>query len=64
MRDVPKRVFIEAERWIQETKVKLDKFSQNSSNPNYIAFEMLEDKDSLGQDVIQKGEEILMQIDG
>lgn len=52
VRDVPKQVFSEADRWINETKLKLDRFSQNSSNPNYIAFEMLEDRDKLVPDVI------------
>jgi len=52
VRDVPRQVFFEANKWISEGKMKLDRFSQNSSNPNYIAFEMLEDRDKLVPDII------------
>jgi len=34
--------FIEAEKWLKKVKVKLDNFQANQNNPNYIAFDMLE----------------------
>jgi hypothetical protein len=34
--------FLEAEKWLKKVKVKLDNFQANQNNPNYIAFDMLE----------------------
>jgi hypothetical protein len=41
---VPTRLIDDADRWLKTAKVKLDNFSTNSQNPNFIAFEMLENK--------------------
>jgi len=46
IRDVPKRLYDDAEKWLKNAKSKLDNFTANSSNPNYIALEMLENKAS------------------
>jgi hypothetical protein len=34
----------DADRWLKTAKVKLDNFTKNSENPQYIAFDMLENK--------------------
>mgnify|MGYP001430143106 CR=1 FL=1 len=44
IRDVPKKLFEDADAWLSIAKTKLDKFTMNSSDPNYIAFDMLENK--------------------
>jgi len=66
IRDTPKRLFDDADKWIKNAKVQLDKFTENSNDPNYIAFEMLEEKTpgKGGGDVIATGEKILLQLDG
>ena len=72
LRDVPKQLYVDAEGWIEMAQVKLDNFIGNSNNPNYIAFDMLENKEAppaIGDfnpiaDIIQSGEKILMQLDG
>ena len=35
-------MFNEGEKWLKNAKVKLDNFQANNNNPNYIAFDMLE----------------------
>jgi uncharacterized protein YlaN (UPF0358 family) len=58
--DVPKRLYDDAEKWLKNARVKLDNFTANSQNPNYIALEMLESKGSpttKGEsDIIASGE--------
>ena len=44
IRDLPKRLIEDAEKWLKNAKSKLDTFTNNSSNPNYIAYDMLENK--------------------
>ena len=46
LRDVPKQLYVDAESWMEIAHVKLDNFISNSSNPNYIAFDMLENKEA------------------
>lgn len=50
-----------ADRWLKTAKVKLDNFSKNSENPQFIAFEMLENKKTKlgGEDFMDAGEFIL-----
>ena len=35
-------MFQDADKWLKNAKVKLDNFQANNENPNYIAFDMLE----------------------
>lgn len=64
IKDVPQRLYDDANRWLKSAKVKLDNFSANSHNPNYIALDMLENKMSPthrkesnnGSDIIAQGE--------
>ena len=35
-------MFNEGEKWLANAKVKLDNFQANNINPNYIAFDMLQ----------------------
>ena len=44
IRDVPKRLIEDADRWLKDAKYKLDTFTNNSSNSNFIAYDMLENK--------------------
>lgn len=44
IRDVPNRLIQDAEKWLKNAKSKLDTFTNNSSNSNYIAYDMLENK--------------------
>ncbi len=44
IKDVPPRLFEDADKWLKHAKVQLDNFTQYSHNPNYIAFDMLESK--------------------
>jgi len=46
IRDVPNRLIEDAEKWLRNAKSKLDTFTNNSQNPNYIAFDMLEKKNA------------------
>ena len=72
IREVPKKLFEDAENWMTLAKTKLDNFTQNSQNPDYVAFDMLENKlappvmgdFNKNADIIQSGEKILMQLDG
>lgn len=65
---MPTRLIDDADRWLKTAKVKLDNFSTNSQNPNFIAFEMLENKKTrvLGgqEDFMDTGEVILSQLAG
>lgn len=64
--------FNEAEKWLKKVKVKLDNFKANQNNPNYIAFDMLENAkqsndefndvgDNLLDDPSQQNVDIIMQ---
>lgn len=68
LKDVPTRLIDDADRWLKTAKVKLDNFTTNSQNPNFIAFEMLENKKhkmgGAGEDFIDTGEVILQQLAG
>lgn len=57
-------MYDDANRWLKNAKVKLDNFTANSDNPNYICLDMLENKSSPsqrresnnGSDIIAQGE--------
>ena len=36
------KMFDDADKWLKNAKKKLDNFHANNNNPNYIAFDMLE----------------------
>lgn len=57
IKDVPQKLFEDAEKWLKYAKTQLDRFMESSQNPNFIAFDMLESKSN---DVIQQGEMILL----
>lgn len=62
----------DAEKWLKNAKSKLDLFTNNSADTNYIAYDMLENKNApsvsgeytSNQDIIGSGEKILLQLDG
>lgn len=54
----------DADRWLKTAKMKLDNFTKNSENPQFIAFEMLEKKHKTGEDFMEAGETILSQLVG
>lgn len=58
---MPTSLIDNADRWLKTAKVKLDNFSKNSENPQFIAFEMLENKKTKlgGEDFMDAGEFIL-----
>ncbi len=67
IRDAPRNIVDDTDKWLKQAKEKLDKFALNSSDPNYIAYDMLESKNpqpvgeeyNLKQDIIAAGEKIL-----
>ena len=42
LQSIDYKMFDEAEKWLKNAKVKLDNFHNNNNNPNYIAFDMLQ----------------------
>jgi hypothetical protein len=42
LKSVDYKMFNDADKWIKNAKGKLDSFEANNNNPNYIAFDMLE----------------------
>lgn len=42
LKSIDYKMFNDADKWIKNAKGKLDNFEANNNNPNYIAFEMLE----------------------
>lgn len=63
MKSVPTQLIDDADKWLKTAKVKLDNFTKNSANPQFIAFEMLENKKARssghGEDFMDYGENIL-----
>lgn len=50
LKSIDYKMFNNADKWIKNAKGKLDNFEANNSNPNYIAFEMLENKTPVADD--------------
>jgi len=46
IKDVPHRLYSDTEKWLKTAKIRLDDFTTNTQDPNYIALEMLEGKGS------------------
>ena len=44
------KMFSDADKWLKNAKIKLDNFQANNDNPNYIAFDMLENAKTQGND--------------
>ena len=42
LKSIDYKTFDDAEKWLKNAKVKLDNFQKNNQNPNYIAFDMLQ----------------------
>lgn len=42
LKSIDYKQFHDADKWLKNAKVKLDNFKENNDNPNYIAFDMLE----------------------
>ena len=42
LKSIDYKMFNDADKWIKNAKGKLDNFEANNNNPNYIAFDMLE----------------------
>lgn len=42
LKSIDYKMFRDADKWIKNAKGKLDNFEANNNNPNYIAFDMLE----------------------
>lgn len=51
--------FNDAEQWLKKIKVKLDNFRSNQNNPNYIAFDMLENSKQPTDDFHDVGDNLL-----
>ena len=45
LRKVPQHLFEEANEWSMEAKAKLDLFTEFADTPNFINYDMLENKD-------------------
>ena len=54
-------MFDEAEKWLTNAKVKLDNFHANSDNAAYIAFDMLENAKTSGNQDLMGGEDNLLE---
>ena len=63
IKEAPGRLYDDSEKWLTEAKGLLDTFTENLESANYIAFHMLECKQSK-PDIISSGEKIVMQLDG
>ena len=53
-------MFDEAEKWLKNAKVKLDNFHNNNNNPNYIAFDMLQNAKNQNNDDFNDGGDDLL----
>ena len=42
LKSIDYKIFDDADKWLKNAKKKLDNFHANNDNPNYIAFDMLE----------------------
>lgn len=56
MQRVPERLFEDADSWAKAAKQRLDKFEENLDKPNFINYDLLEQKESGSQDIINFGE--------
>ena len=63
MQRVPDRLFEDTDKWTISAKQKLDKFEENLDKPNFINYDLLEQKDSGQMDVIQFGEQLVTELD-
>ena len=50
LKNLDYKMFDDADKWLKNAKVKLDNFQANNDNPNYIAFDMLENRKQTQQD--------------
>ena len=51
-------MFNDADKWIKNAKGKLDNFEANNNNPNYIAFDMLENAKTPATDDFMNSENL------
>jgi len=58
LREKDKEILVEIDNWLERVGKKMDSFDEKGKDSNYIAFEMLEDKDT-AQDIIRVGESLL-----
>jgi len=63
MQRVPERLFEDADSWAKQAKQKLDKFEENLDKPNFINYDLLEQKESGSQDIINFGEQLVIELD-
>jgi hypothetical protein len=53
-------MFDEADKWLKNAKDKLDNFHANNENAQYIAFDMLENAKTTGNDNLHDGDDDLL----
>ena len=53
---MPQHLFEDADEWLKEAKEKLDLFNEFADTPNFINYDMLENKDASRPDMISIGE--------
>jgi hypothetical protein len=56
---VPQHLFQDADEWLKEAKEKLDLFNEFADTPNFINYDMLENKDASRPDMISIGEQVV-----
>ena len=61
IRDAPKKILEEAHNWRNIAQLKLDNFSKGGED--YIAYDMLEDKQNKDNDVIRTGERLVEELE-
>ena len=56
---MPQHLFQDADEWLKEAKEKLDLFNEFADTPNFINYDMLENKDASRPDMISIGEQVV-----
>ena len=63
LKNVPETLFDDAAGWSDLAKAKLDLFEQNESVPNFINYDMLEQKDSSQPDILEVGTNVMTSLE-
>ena len=65
LKSIDYRMFNDADKWLKNAKKKLDNFQANNENPNYIAFDMLENAKNANDDFMDDdGDNLLLDAGG
>lgn len=63
LKNVPETLFDDAAGWSDHAKAKLDLFEQNENVPNFINYDMLEQKDSSQPDILEVGTNVMTSLE-